>query len=148
MPAFILYCFLIDPFIHQFIHWLLTFLCIYLFIYLMFVLYLQNSFCNPLQLLQIECSDGASIILNRSKFQKRLCFWLVFMYRLIFVLWFVLAPFFMFVSVFRIFIKHGPFFIMSIHFSLRYTMDVIVLLTIYVFQKNSEYSIGGFRVYI
>ena len=55
----------------------------------------------------------------------------------------------MFVSVFRIFIKHGPFFIMSIHFSLRYTMDVIVLLTIYVFQKkHSEYSIGGFRVYI
>ena len=54
----------------------------------------------------------------------------------------------MFVSVFRIFIKHGPFFIMSIHFSLRYTMDVIVLLTIYVFQKKTVNILSVDFVYI
>ena len=48
---------------YQFICWVLIFLCINLFIYLMLVFYLQNSFCKPLQISQIEYSDGASICL-------------------------------------------------------------------------------------
>ena len=58
ISAFLLYCFLVSPLVYQFISSVLIFLCIYLFIYFMFVLYLQNSFCKPLQISQIEYSDG------------------------------------------------------------------------------------------
>ena len=59
-----------SPLVYQFICWVLIFLCIYLFIYLIFALYLQKSFCKPLQISQIEYSDGASIILNFSSSKK------------------------------------------------------------------------------
>ena len=71
ISAFLLYCFLVSPLVYQFICWVLIFLCIYLFIYLMFVLYLQNSFCKPLQISQIEYSDGASISLDLSLVPKK-----------------------------------------------------------------------------
>ena len=52
----------------------------FLLIYLMFVLYLQNFFCKPFQISQIEYSDGASIILNLSGSKKEYVF---FIYRCI-----------------------------------------------------------------
>ena len=52
-------------------YWLLTFLCIYFFMYLVFVIYLQNSLCKPLQIPQIDYSHGASIILNLSSSKKQ-----------------------------------------------------------------------------
>ena len=63
ISAFLLYCFLVSPLVYQFICWVLIFLCIYLFMYLMLVFYLQKSFCKPLQISQIEYSDGSSICL-------------------------------------------------------------------------------------
>ena len=70
ISAFLLYCFLIYPLVYLFIYWFFTSLCIYFFIYLMLVLYLQNPFCKPLQISQIEYSDGASIILNLTGSKK------------------------------------------------------------------------------
>ena len=44
----------------------------------MFVLYLQNSFCKPFQISQIEYSDGASIILNLSGSKKEYVFFFIY----------------------------------------------------------------------
>ena len=77
--------FLIYPFFDPFIYWLLTFLFLYLFIYLMFVLSLQNSFCKPRQISQIQYSDGASIILNlsSSKTENAFRFWFIYLWVLV-----------------------------------------------------------------
>ena len=55
------------------IYWLLAFLFHYFFICLMFVLYI-NPVCKPLQISEIEYSDGPSIILNLSSSKNIVCF--------------------------------------------------------------------------
>ena len=107
----------------------------------MFVLYLQNSFCKPFQISQIEYSDGASIILNLSGSKKEYVFFfhlsmylccplLAFVYLSIF--W---SMYFLYSFIF------GIFLIYSIHFFiLLFTDHLLFIYLQYLLYVSSIHS--------
>ena len=115
----------------------------------MFVLYLQNSFCKPFQISQIEYSDGASIILNLSGSKKEYVFvffhlsmylccpLLAFVYLSIF--W---STYFLYSFIFGIF-----FLIYSIHFFiLLFTDHLLFIYLQYLLYVSSIHSSRYFRL--
>ena len=107
----------------------------------MFVLYLQNSFCKPFQISQIEYSDGASIILNLSGSKKEYVFF--FIYRCICVVHCLHLCIYRSFGL-RIFFIHSflvYFLIYSIHFFiLLFTDHLLFIYLQYLLYVSSIHS--------
>ena len=108
----------------------------------MFVLYLQNAFCKPFQISQIEYSDGASIILNLSGSKKEYLF--VFSFIDVFVLSIACICVFidLLVYVFSLFIHFWYIFLIySIHFFiLLFTDHLLFIYLQYLLYVSSIHS--------
>ena len=108
----------------------------------MFVLYLQNAFCKPFQISQIEYSDGASFILNLSGSKKEYVFFFSFINVFVLSIACICVFIDLLVYVFSLFIHFWYIFLIySIHFCILLFTDHLLFIDLqYLLYVSSIHS--------